>query len=236
MGLDAVEIVMEVEAAFDIELEDDEAMKVETPGGLIDCVVKKVGRREATACLTQRSFNLLRAALLRELPLKRKDVFPAASLATLIPEPDRLRVLERLASALGTGPFPALVRPRWLVRVLIGAAVAMGIGLAVVLRKLVPGMSPGSAITGGFLAMPVVGFIAQRATRRWAIKFPPTTATVGDLARFVMAHKRDLGAAGSPGWTREQVAARVREIVIEHLNCADIYREDASFIQDLGMS
>jgi acyl carrier protein len=49
-----------------------------------------------------------------------------------------------------------------------------------------------------------------------------------------MAHKPDLAGLVRGRWTREQVAARVREIVIEQLDCASSYREDASFVQDLG--
>ena len=66
------------------------------------------------------------------------------------------------------------------------------------------------------------------------MEFPPLVATVGDLARWIMAHKPDLAGLVRGRWTREQVAARVREIVIEQLDCASSYREDASFVQDLG--
>jgi len=37
------------------------------------------------------------------------------------------------------------------------------------------------------------------------------------------------------GWRREDVARRVREIVIEQLDCAERYREDARFIGELGI-
>jgi hypothetical protein len=35
---------------------------------------------------------------------------------------------------------------------------------------------------------------------------------------------------------REQVAARVREIVIDTLCCEKSYREDARFVEDRGLS
>jgi methylmalonyl-CoA mutase N-terminal domain/subunit len=80
-----------------------------------------------------------------------------------------------------------------------------------------------------------MGYLAAAATRALRSEFPPQVATVGDLARWIVAHKTDL-AGSTPGkWTREQVAARVREVVIEQLDCAETYREDASFIQDLDM-
>jgi hypothetical protein len=51
-----------------------------------------------------------------------------------------------------------------------------------------------------------------------------------------MAHKSNLATPVAGRWTREQVAARVREIVIGQLGCESRYREDASFINDLGLS
>ena len=44
MGLDAVEIVIEVEAAFDIQIEDAEAKKILTQRDLIDLItIKQLG-------------------------------------------------------------------------------------------------------------------------------------------------------------------------------------------------
>jgi hypothetical protein len=75
----------------------------------------------------------------------------------------------------------------------------------------------------------------QRASCTQAGGFPPQVATVGDLSRWIVAHKTDLTASGPGKWTREQIAARIRGIVIEQLGCADTYREDASFVEDLGL-
>ena len=52
MGLDAVEIVMEVERAFDITLEDAEVEKISTPRELIEVVLGKVAQADAAGCLT----------------------------------------------------------------------------------------------------------------------------------------------------------------------------------------
>jgi acyl carrier protein len=39
-----------------------------------------------------------------------------------------------------------------------------------------------------------------------------------------------------PGqWSRQQVAEKIHEIVIEVLACEKQYREDAEFVKDLGM-
>jgi hypothetical protein len=50
-----------------------------------------------------------------------------------------------------------------------------------------------------------------------------------------MTHKSDLANERSSRWTRHQIAARVREIVIKQLRCESSYREDAHFIKELGL-
>jgi hypothetical protein len=51
-----------------------------------------------------------------------------------------------------------------------------------------------------------------------------------------MAHKTDLATPLAGRWTREQVAARVREIMIATLGHKTRYRESASFVKDLGLT
>jgi acyl carrier protein len=237
MGLDAVEILMEVEEAFDITLEDALAEKILTPGDLIECVLNKVGRADASSCLTQRAFNLSRAALLRRLPLKLRDIAPAVRLADLVPEKSgRQPLLEQLTADLGTRPLPALVLPRCLVWLQTAGCTAGGLGFALLLSHWAPTVKVGSLFIAGSIAALVAVYLAQFVVGGWYTEFPPAATTVGDLACWIMAHKTDLAGPAPGRWTREQVAARIREIVIQQLNCASTYREDASFIQDLGVS
>ena len=105
---------MEIEDVFDIQLEDAEAEKMRTPGDLIESVLSKVSRADVTVCLTQRAFNLLRKALLRALPLKRRQIAPAVPLGDLVAKNARDHLIAQLATELNTGPLPVLVRPRWL--------------------------------------------------------------------------------------------------------------------------
>lgn len=226
---------MPVEAAFDIRIEDAEVASIATPRDLIEIVLRKVTQISADACLTQRAFNLLRTALLRQLPLERRDVAPAVRLADLVPRKRfRKPLLEQLAAELGTGPLPALLRPPWLVRLLAVVCTLAGIGCAVLLSQWAPTVKrPYLFVAGAFTAL-IAGYLSQCVTRSCRTQFPPLAATVRDLARWILAHKSDLAGPVPGRWTREQVAARVREIVVEQLDCGSIYREDASFVQDLG--
>ena len=221
--------------AFDITIEDVEAERIRTPADLIELVFGKVAQANLAACLTQRAFNLLRAALRRHLPLKRRDIAPSVCMAALVPKIGRKNLLDQLATELRATPSQALVRPKWLVRLLTGICLTAAIAAGVTLLKLAPGTHPREGVFAAFLAAVLMGLFARTATQGLCTEFPPLAATVGDLARWIVAHKPDL-ASPTPGhWTREQVAARVREIVIEQLACASTYRDDASFIKDLGM-
>lgn len=235
MGLEAVEITKPLEEAFNIGFEDAEIGQVSTPRDLIELIMSKVAHADAAGSLTQRAFNLLRAALLRQLFLERRDITPQVRMADLVPKTDRKILLDCLAADLGTPPMPSLVRPKWLENLLVVCCIVMGVAIAVLIFRHEPWEHRGALFSTALISAVGMDYLASATTRPLRNEFPPKLATVGDLARWIVAHKTDL-AGSTPGkWTREQVAARVREVVIEQLDCAQSYREDASFIQDLDM-
>ncbi len=236
MGLEGIEILMEVEEAFDITIEDAEAEKSSTPGQLIDVVMSKVAHADAAGCLTQRAFNRLRAVLLSQLPLKRRDIAPSARMAELVPRTEREPLLQRLAAELGTPPLPPMVRPQGLVVLLVGCCLGLGAAVAVCCFQGGLREHRGGLFSTALLTAMGVGLLARAATRGCRFDFNPQVATVGDLSRWIVGHKTDLAGSTPRKWTREQVAARVREITVEHLGCAEAYREDASFVKDLGLN
>lgn len=60
MGLDGVEIVMETERAFGIEIPDRDAERTKTPRQFIDYVADRVHALPDEQCVTQRTFYQLR--------------------------------------------------------------------------------------------------------------------------------------------------------------------------------
>jgi len=236
MGLDSVELVMAFEEAFEIQIEDDEAAKMLTPRDVIEYVLRRVGHSDSTGCLTQRAFNLLRKTLIQTTGLSRREIKPSASLNELVPKPERAQLREQFSAILCTHAFPEFVRPRFLVSALTGISLAVGIAIIAMMPMLLPWSGFGMALVLGGVGAALTGYASAAATWRQRTEFPSAIATVGDLSRWIMHHRRDPGAtAAQRAWAREQVAGRVREIVIEHLDCAEAYREDARFIQDLGM-
>src|SRR4051812_22867732 len=77
MGLDVIEIVMGIEEAFYIQIEDGDLEKVRTPRHLIELVQSKVTTVDSPASLTHRAFNSVRACLVRHGGFHRSKIVPA---------------------------------------------------------------------------------------------------------------------------------------------------------------
>lgn len=233
MGMDGVELVMEVENAFDIQIQDAEAEKLLTPRLLIDFVQSRVAVTAVSVCLTQRAFNLLRKSLLRHGDWKRTQIIPAADLGALIPRNRRRPLLEIVLGELGINKSPTFGRPNWLNALLLGGAVLAGLFVAI----LATGYVSLSVTIFAFIGVAILtAGLGLRLTKPLCKEFPKELKTIGDLARWIMTHKADLATASIPAWTRDQIAARVREIIVDVLGCKPDFREDANFVKDLGLS
>lgn len=236
MGLDAVEILMELEDAFEVTLDESDAATIDTPRDLIEAVMRKLKPADSTICLTQRAFNRVRKALLQHLPLKRRQVRPASRLKDLVPRDKRVPLWADLPNALNIGPLPELIRPPAFVALFAVFSLGLGLSAGLFLPRLLPaageGLRAGAGLAVAALAQTCF-WIALTPLRK---EFPSEVATVGDLSRWITGHTSDLADPATPGrWTREQVAARVREVLIEYLGCERNYREDASLVKDLGL-
>jgi acyl carrier protein len=230
MGLDAVEIVMKVEDAFDIRIEDGEAEQALTPGQLIDFIMSKVETTTTDVCLTHRSFNVLRTFLVRRCAFQRSQIRPDTKLQTAFPPERRRERLRQLSTELAIPAPPELVRPEWLKGLVTLAAIAAAAATFTWLVRYTA-----TAIWLAVFAGGATVWFGIAATQRLRTEFPKPLATVAELSRWVMTHKSDLAVAKSSRWTRDQVAARVREIVVAQLGCESTYQEDANFIKDLGL-
>lgn len=231
MGLDGVELVMAVEEAFDIQIDDAQAGKLLTPRLLTDYVLGQVTTATASVCLTQRAFNLLRKSLIHQCGFKRSQIAPDVSLPQLLPKPQRRKVIRQVVAELGIKKPPEFVRPKWLITGLFVASILSGMGAVVLAR---PSAAPISLMLFAVVATGI-GVMGVKLTQPLCKEFPKELQTIGDLSRWVMTHKGDLADATPSGWTREQITIRVRELIVEQLGVKPGFSEDARFIQDLGM-
>jgi acyl carrier protein len=241
MGLEGVEIVMEVEDAFDITLLDSEAEKVRTPRDLIELVMGKVGRADVAVCLTQRAFHRLRRAFMTELNVKRAGFSLDLPMQQLLPLDTRRLVLARISGQLGVAKPPDLERPHWLKTLLAAVSLMPGIAIAFALS---PGPASGSLLVNlirsfnwlpGILAFFCLLILGISMTKKCATEFPARLRTVRGMTRWLVANNPQLLGAPPGQWSRELVAEKVRDIVITHFG-EKKYREDARFVEDMGMN
>lgn len=196
MGLDLVELVMEVEDAFGISIPDEEAGSLTTVGALIGYVHKRLQSYKSDTCATAAAFYRIRRLFMQKLPLNRADIKPDSSLAELIPAERRREIWSELA-VTESQRLPRLQRPAWLS--------CMGLALGV----LVPVFYLASAV----LSLTVLLFllIGIFVTRRWATRFPATCQTIRELAL------RLARPAESASLSEAEIAHRVRLIVCDQL-------------------
>ncbi|MFN0066348.1 MAG: acyl carrier protein [Limisphaerales bacterium] len=233
MGLDGVEMVMETEQAFGIKITDAEAERVFTPRDLIELVGRKLAITFEPTCLSRRAFLLVRRAMVEGHLATRDQVRPGTALATwLEPGPMPARWSE-FRQKVGATAWPELTVPGWVHSCITGLSLAAWMTVTMVASAgFGQGISTGLWL--GVFAAVATAVVAYRCLPLPRTALPPAVRSVGDLARWLVAHDPAALAAPAP-WTRERTALRVREIVCNALGCETKYREDARLVQDLGL-
>ena len=76
MGLDSVQIIVETENCFEIEIEDKAAEKMRTVGDLVDYVWDHIEHKDSKVCLTQILFFRLRHFFCKNLDITPSQFRP----------------------------------------------------------------------------------------------------------------------------------------------------------------
>ena len=225
MGLEGVEILMDCEEQFGVTIEEKEAEKTITPGMLIDLIFSKLSSTDELTCQSRQAFYLLRRGLAGSTEAQRKDIRPDTPLATLLQTQDAQTVWPALQASVDARSWPKLRRLWWMRLILWALA---GVTVLVVFHFF----SVGSLWLQALLAVPVLVLVLVpllRLTEGLKRSVPSRLKRVRDLVPYAITSNRIK-------WTRQQVADKVKSIVCENLNVGDsVYREDAHFVNDLGM-
>ena len=93
MGLDTVELVLEIEDEFGIQIPDKDAQTIQTCGQLCAYMLRRISPEPPgrTGCPTARAFRFLRRELMAQVPLPRSSFHPGTKLAEVMTEPYRHR-------------------------------------------------------------------------------------------------------------------------------------------------
>ena len=110
MGLDLVEIIMDVEVHFGISIPDKDAEKLKTPNHLIAYIEKQLKISDTTKgpCASQVAFYKIRNALVKEFGKKRDSILLGTLLEQLLPNDLKKQHLDKLLNDLGIYNGPNL--------------------------------------------------------------------------------------------------------------------------------
>lgn len=231
MGLDGVELVMEVEDRFNVTLTDAMVSRVHTVADLAALVIARLPKSDV--CPTARSFFELRAALTDHAGVERRHVRPRTPLAELLPAKRRRSIwrgvrrrLPRLPGLEMSGGWRRALR--W-----IGSVLAVGwfVGLAMLWSRY--GLAV--AVPIGLVSLMVGSFVfAFCFSPLFERHVPAGIDTVGDLARAIAPIELPAGGSGAELVMRLRVLDEVRAITAEQLGIPiDRVLPTSDFIKDL---
>jgi acyl carrier protein len=237
MRLDTVELLMEIEEAFDIRIADGEAEQLSTVGETYHYILARLGSDEAAPggpCLSAMAFYRFRRALIEVCGLERELIRPATPMGDLIAIRGRRAAWDQLASTLGWN-LPALVHPAGVMR---DSFILAAIAFVTIVIAALAAQTPPIVLLLILVLLPVaLGVVVYRATLPFATRFPTRDSTLrGVLSDIAVRNAgrihRDSGVAIPAGKIWETLIAVVAE------QCgvpAETLREDTSFVYDLGM-
>lgn len=175
MGLDTVELVMDVEDHFGIVLTSDECEQIRTVGDLADLIFSRVAAKNDIVCPTLRAYYLTRATLRTAMVDPHLKIRPSSKLEVLIPKGNRKAIWNSIRSDLNYS-FPNLRLRRSTSFFRMCVVVAILIALVI--------LFPASKLW--LLLIPVSVCIAIAFTKSmncYGIHFPDGYQTLGDLAK-----------------------------------------------------
>jgi acyl carrier protein len=241
MGLDSVELVIAFEEAFGVAIEDAAAEKMLTPKDVIDYIEQRRGIGTRKLCLSRRAFHKVRERLM-EIGIARSAIRLGTPLSQIFVEENRRVLWMRARGQLPINQWPDLVLPPPLRKArtiaLLFSSSAAFISTLFVAQKNRLSLSLLLAMFAALCAAVLLDQITLNARRCF-----PGIVTIRDLAMCVTAGgpsslrlKVDLGRKDEE-FTREEIAGKVRAIVIEQLGISEAqYGEEKEFVRDLGMN
>ncbi len=228
MGLDAVEIVMDVEDHFGISIRNTEAELVRTVGDLVTLIQSRIEAAHLARCPTLSAFLRLRSVARDVVADDRMRVRTKMRISEVLTR-SQVRVLwKRLDELLGSSP-PGLRRPPKLRKLLAGSVIA-----AIATAVLSAGM-----IDFAILPLTLV-FAALTALALHVLTLPFRTHPPDSLSTFGAVAKRiagtDVATERLHLRTFDAILDELRPLVVDNLGVdpSEVIAS-AYFIEDLGM-
>ena len=231
MGLDTVELVLEIEEAFGISIPDDRASRMLTVGDVYEFILENTADStlKSSTCLSAAAFYDLRRYV-RSLGLSPSEILPKTKLEHVIPLIGRRTYWKTLSSRMDL-QFPRLERPSWLVLLncMLVAIVVSASFLGFAARNVVAGIF--AAVVFGVISSSLLVFLTQP----FAIYPASTCSTIRDLVKKLVAINYSTLSTRYSTRNPSDVWNALQLIVAEQLGVdRSKVVPQARFVQDLG--
>ena len=230
MGLDTVELVMDVEESFGIEIPDDDAQLIVTVGDLFEFIKSQTELAPTGTCLTAATFYDVRRAF-NHLGINER-FGPSTQLGLIVPTKERRSFWTNL-SLVANLKFPDLVRPSWVVAVNILIVVAASLLTALI--------AAGQDINGTKFAVTLIaclalfGWVTAIATKPFATRFASDVNTFRGLSERLLALNASTQQDKHGPVGPNDIWVILRELIVNQLGVdADEVTPTANFVKDLG--
>lgn len=235
MGMDGIELVLEVENVFNITISDQEAAQIITVGDLYNCVLSKVKAAEEgnkdKICMTARAFYQLRRGLADYFRLDTKQIHPNTLTAPIFAPDHRNRSWKNLAKQLNLR-FPRLKTPAWLLGLEVLMFVLFSAGLFRAMYQ-----------TNAFFPLILIlcflilylKWISPQKARWFVLEIPPNCQTMGHFAKSLLPLNYSRIAQQESGY-KEEIWHTLCDIISDQLGVAKSkLTPQTDFVKDLNV-
>ena len=231
MGLDAVELVIEIEEAFSIKIPDDQASRILTVGDLHQLLISQIqATNTSTVCLSAVTFYILRRAAHSLGVMER--LRPRDLTSRLLPLTNRRDFWQRLQSAAELR-LPRLCRPQWLSATATCAVILVAVSLAVLSYQRTG--SQLAMLGVGMATLTGLGLLAALATQPSAVHPAQNFQTLRGLTETTLGLNFPV-LRERYGNHPTDIWVVLRAIIAEQLNVPlEKITPDTSFVNDLGL-
>ena len=238
MGLDTVELVMEMEETFGIVIDDLDAEKIGTVGQAYRYILNKLKLRQSVPCPSAALFYRLRRGLMAASGADRRSIRPASRIGDLLPSQGRRATWRGLAEESGLSLTRLELAPGQ-------SRLAMGLGLATGAAVFAAGaaleglsaanLAPAVAVTS--LSIALGWAAAYQFLTPFASTIPRGCETVrGAVLATLGRHYLPSSEAAATTWHPDEVWATLQELIAVQCGVVqDQVTEEKHFVYDFGM-
>ncbi len=230
MGLELVELAMDIEDTFGFDIPNADAEVLETVGQTYDYICQRLKVVKGEQCVTMHTFHRLRAATVSEFGVERRTIKPTTPLKQILPTTKRADY-RKISQRTGLR-MPLLVARHtdWIAGGLLLLAAA---GAFRVAWPVAEGFANRLALSiiAALTAAIVVAFLFRKNV--WHPRRVWETSTVRQWVENTVALNRL--AAPSTEWTDGRVWQVFKDLVVTDLGVKpEQVVRDARYVQDLG--